>query len=194
MAAKRKKAVAKKRPAKKYAKRKASAPKRRTIVKRKTSSKMAKKKTKTRRRRSIGAAGGNEMQVIAGVLIGTLGQQFVASKLADKVNPKIIGAGSAVAGYLGAKKLRSPMMKGISMGFAAGGALSLAKSAGIVQGIVGAADDVQIDMLGDADDMGDADQLQYVAGDEDKLSILAGGTDWEDQLDRMGVGSMEDDY
>ncbi len=193
MAQKKKKAGAKKRPVKKYAKRKASAPKRRTIVKRKTSSKMAKKKTKTRRRRSIGAAGGNEMQVIAGVLIGTLGQQFVASKLADKVNPKLIGAGSAVAGYLGAKKMRSPMMKGISMGFAAGGALSLAKSAGIVQGVVGAADDVQMDFLGDSDDMGDADQLDYVAGDsEDKLRVLAGDMDWDSQMERMS--GMEDDY
>lgn len=88
--------------------------------------KVAKKKGSRRRR--IGAVGGGDgVKLIIGAIGGAVVSGIVSSKLPATMDEKIKGAILAVAGFFVAKQ-KNPIIKGMGVGVAAAGGLTLAKS------------------------------------------------------------------
>lgn len=91
---------------------------------------MAKRKKavkRSTRRRRVGAIGGDGVKVILGAVVGSVAANLVASKLPATLDDKIKGAIIAVAGFFVAKQ-SSPMIKGLGIGMAASGGVTLAKA------------------------------------------------------------------
>lgn len=93
--------------------------------------------THSRRRRRVSGFGSNDLQVVAGAVIGAVGAAFANSKVAamtKPIDPKIVAAVEVLGGGLLAAKAKSALVKGIGLGVVATGANSAAKSFGLISG------------------------------------------------------------
>lgn len=98
----------------------------------------AKKPTTRRRRRSVGALAVNKdlMTQAAGALVGFVGGQMIAAKLAPNLDKKIKGIILAAAGVIGVPMfLKNSLGKGISLGLTTAGGVQVLQSTGIISGI-----------------------------------------------------------
>lgn len=103
---------------------------------------MAKRKKapkKTTRRRRVGAIGGDGLKLILGAIGGSIVAGVVGSKLPATLDDKVKGLILAAGGYFVAKQ-SSPIVKGMGIGIAATGGLTLAKAI-LPAGTIGALND-----------------------------------------------------
>ena len=99
--------------------------------------KAGKRRTITRRRRIGKIADKNTLALAAGVAGGALVASFAASKLTS-LDPKIKAAILAAGGVFVAGQ-NSPLIKGIGLGIAGAGVVSLANSLGVIPAAVSGA-------------------------------------------------------
>ena len=123
---------------------------------------MARKKSTskkgTSKRRRIGAVGGGDgVKMILGAIGGAVVSGIVSSKLPATMDEKIKGAILAVAGFFVAKQ-KSPLIKGMGIGVAASGGLTVAKSL-LPAGTIG-----EIGYMAGFDQYANSPQLNTIAG------------------------------
>jgi hypothetical protein len=92
---------------------------------------------KSSRRRRIGAigGGGDTVKLMIGTLGGAVAATFVGSKLPDSLDPKIKAAILLAAGFMIARQ-KSPIVRGLGLGFGTAGGAQLVNS--LSGGAVGA--------------------------------------------------------
>ena len=98
---------------------------------------MAKKKTKhpVRRHRRMGAAPSGEIVNIVAILGGVVVGRLASKKVLTTIDDKIKGVAMAGIGFIGAKKIKSPIAKAFLTGFAVSGGELLFTSLGVISGI-----------------------------------------------------------
>lgn len=120
--------------------------------------KRSSKKRGTSKRRRIGAVGGGDgVKLILGAIGGAVVSGLVSSKLPATMDDKIKGAILAVAGFFVAKQ-KSAIIKGMGVGIAASGGLTLAKSL-LPAGAIG-----EIGYMAGFDQYANSPQLNTIAG------------------------------
>lgn len=98
---------------------------------------MAKKRKKSsgRHRRRVSGIGGSAIIMdVVGMAVGAVGGQLLASKLGDKLDPKIMAAVQAVGGILLASKGKG-LVAAFGKGVAVSGVLAGAKELNLISGI-----------------------------------------------------------
>jgi hypothetical protein len=111
---------------------------------------MARKKRKSSRRRSrgrrrVGAISQNTSQTLAlagGVVMGVMATRFVKKFIPPPTDPAkvksreyLVAGGEVLAGGALAYYSKNALLKGVGLGLAAGGALQVGQTAGIISGV-----------------------------------------------------------
>lgn len=147
-----------------------------------------------RRGKRMSGVGTGKMGDVLAMIAGAVAARVISNKLADKVNPKILAGGEIVLGYFMPKLIKNKVAASVGTGMAVGGGVQLLSSFGVISGISGIGESVDVEyMSGDMDDMSDdsmsgTDNLQSIAGYTD-YGIMSG-----DNLSILAGDDMDDEY
>lgn len=135
------------------------------------------------KKRRVGAVGGGDgVQLILGAIGGAVVSGIVASKLPATMDAKIKGAILAVAGFFVAKQ-KSPLIKGMGIGVAASGGLTVAKSLlpagtigeiGYMAGFDQYANSPQMNTIAGFDQYANSPQNNVISGVDNRIAAGAG--------------------
>jgi hypothetical protein len=143
----------------------------------------------------MSGVGGSKMGEVLAMIAGAVAAKVVSNKLADKVNPKILAGGEIVLGYFMPKLIKNKIAASVGAGMAVGGGVNLLSSFGVISGISGIGESMDVEMMSGYDDMDadmgatSSDNLQSIAGGLTDYGIMSG-----DNLSILSGDDMDEEY
>jgi hypothetical protein len=151
---------------------------------------MARRKSrkKSSGKRRVGGPGKDFVMEMAGLSAFVLFGGKITALIPATISPTIVGAGEIGVGFLAAKKVKNPFLRGAAMGLAATGVLTIGKSMGLVSGAPGAMGNFQYQRRVGApgaypamSTIGNpAEDMSGISGVGNEMSVISGMEDWDE--------------